>query len=339
MNRRMPKLRRHASGHWFCRWAGRDHYFGRDRKRATQLYLASIAEFTAWRTQRDQFRLPPLSRSLTVQELHDRFVANREIEGGRDRADFYRKHLKRFVLAYSDAMAQHYKPNWLQILKDRLIISHLAPRTINHDIQAVRTMLQWAMDLELIAPVNLRGVKKLPLGEIPDKSWPVARVRQFVLGCPHPNLRSWLALCYLCALRPKECVRIMTGQGRWIQRGILVIPNKARRCRIARHVLFSAEAFRWWRAAKPQWSRLDSFSQACRLQLGSGPHALRHSAGTHLIAAGVAREDADSILGHYPRAISVTYMPLRWRHLRCLAARLTLEDPASCCILPPRGHV
>lgn len=333
MNRRTPTFRQHDSGVWYCKWGGRPHYFTIDREESYKKYLLSLQEWAKWRARRDTFKPPPLGDELTLQALHDRFVANRESEGGKERADFYRKHLKRFIAAYPDAIAAEFKPPMLQRLKDVLLIKRMAPKTINHDIQAVRTMFQWAMDLELIQPVNIRGVKKLPLGPIPDKSWTPTKVRHFVLSCPKANLRAWLAMCYLCGLRPKECVRIMTGQGRWVQRGVMAIPNKARRVRIHRHVLFSAEAFAWWRRAEPQWSRLDSFSQACRDLLKSGPHALRHSAGTHLIQSGVAREDADSILGHYPREVSLVYMPLQWRRLRYLAARLTLEDSSSYCIL------
>lgn len=334
MNRNTPTFRLHARGIWFCRWGGKDHYFTANREESYEQYLESLQAWARWRRRRDDMRLPKPGAEVTIQELHDRFVANRESEGGPDRAAFYRKHLKRFVAAYGPIIASDFRPVMLQRLKDAMLMARKSNRTTNHDIQAVRTMLQWAMDMEVIGPVNVRAVKKMPLGPIPDKSWPVSRVRQFILSCPHRNLRAWLAVCYLCGLRPKEMVRIMTGQGRWVDRGVMAIPNKSRVVRIERHVLFSAEAFRWWRACRPQWSRLDSFSQACRAVQGVGPHQLRHSAGTALMLAGVPRDDADSILGHYPRAVSVTYMRMQWRRLRLLASRLTLEDSSSYCILP-----
>ena len=333
MNRNTPSFRQHSSGVWFTKWGGKPRYFTLNREESYEKYLQSLQEWARWRQHRDNQRLPAIEKTHTIESIYQKFLATRKAEGGIERQQFYEKHLKRFIAAYHDLYANDFRPMMLQRLKDGMLAKQFAPRTINHDIQAVRTMLQWAMDVELIEPVNVRGVKKLPLGPIPDKSWSASKVRHFILGCPKPNMRAWLAMCYLCGLRPKEGVRIMRGQGRGVQRGVMVIPNKATRSRIERHVLFSAEAFHWWRLAKPQWSRLDSFSQAVRDELECGPHQLRHSAGTNLIQRGVAREDADSILGHYPRAVSLTYMPMQWRRLRYLAARLTLRDSDSYCIL------
>ena len=329
MNVQTPSFRLHAKGVWFCRWGGRDHYFTKDKAGSYNLYLASLSEWAEWRQQRDILRkLPPIkAQQITIAFLAKKFLENRQNEGGIERRQFYEKHLKKFTASAGGNMAAAFKPAWLQVLKDRLIRLGYAPRTINHDIQAVKTMLQWGMDMEHVPTVNLKGVTKLPLPPIPDKSWPVVKVRQFVMGCPDENMRAWLAVCYLCALRPKEMVRIMTGQGEWIEHGVMIIPNKMRnRVRLHRHVLFSLEAFRWWRKCRKRWTRLDSFSAAVVRTQGDGPHRLRHSAGTHLMQRGILREDADAILGHYPTSVSLTYMPMQWQHLRRLMARISLKD-------------
>lgn len=326
-NVKPPSFRQHATGVWFCHWGGRAHYFSLDRAESYKRYLDSLAEWSQWRKARDELRYLSLATpTLTVKDLASQFLDSRESEGGWERRDFYRKHLKRFLAAYSTAQAQAYKPILLQRIKDNMLAAGYKPRTINHDLQAVKTMFQWAVDLDLLQPVNTRGVRKLPLGEIPDKSWSRPKVLDFVLGTPDENMRAWLAMSYLCALRPSEAVRIMTGQGRWVQRGILQIPNKMRaKVRVPRHILFSAEAFAWWRRAKKRWTRLDSFSAAVGKARGDGSHRLRHSAATHLMLAGVSRADVDVILGHYPGRVTLTYIAPQWRRLRRLTARLTLK--------------
>lgn len=327
MPRPAPTFRKHHTGVYFCRWGGKDHIFSKDKDASYKQYLDSLRDWAEWQAERKAVLARPF-RKLTVKELSDQFLQSRFAEGGRDRQDFYAKHLRRFLSSHAGDRAETIRAVHLQHLKDYMLGQEKfrAARTINHDLQAVKTMLQWAMDLEYIPPVNLHGVKKLPLGEIPDKSWPIGKVRKYILGCKDENMRAWLAIHFLCAMRPKEVVRVMAGQGEWVQRGVLKIPNKAgQKVRLARHVLFSPEAFSWWRLGKPRWSRLDSFSAAVKREQSETSHPLRHSAGTILIESGVHREDADSILGHYPRAVSLVYMRMQWRRLRSLAARLTLK--------------
>lgn len=326
MNAKPPGLRRHKTGIFFCRWGGKDHYFTRDQAESQKLYLQSLAQWTDWRQHRNTLRFPPLRSMITVQELHDRFLQNRGAERGAECEYYYRKSLRLFVASYADIPADAVRPAQLQRLKDVLASQGRAPKTVNHTVQAVKTMFGWGADMELIRSVNLRGVKLMSLPPIPNKSWTPGFVRRFILECPDEKLRPWLAVNYLCALRPIETVRIVNGEYEWEQRGVMIIKNKAwRRVRLARRVLFSAEAFSWWRRCEPIWSRLDSYSARCRSVAGSSPHRLRHSAATHLLQAGVPREDCDAFLGHYPSAVSLIYMPLQWRRLRLLGCRLSLQ--------------
>jgi integrase len=326
MARQPPKLRRHVRGQFLVHWAGQDHWLGTDEKLANERHVDEIAKWAEWQQQVRQSRAARPKRGMSVQAIAESFFRTRLAEGGPERLRFYRTHTKRFLAAYSTARADCVRPVMLQRLKDAMLASGLAPRTINHDIQAVKTLFQWGMDLELIPAVNLHGIRKLPLPEPQDKSWTPAYVRAFVLGCEDENLRAHLAINYLCALRPKEVCRIMRGEGRWEQRGILLIPNKVGwKTRVSRRVLFSAEAFGWLRKCAPQWTRSDSYYHAVIDCREAGPHRLRHSAAAHLNARGVPREDVDAILGHYPSSVSLTYTPMRWRHLRLSASRLTLR--------------
>lgn len=327
MNQKPPELKWHkVAKQFFVRYAGKMHYLGHDRKKANSTYLDHLKIWASWRERRNERRLPPLRSSLTIFQLGRKFLASRLREGGSERLDYYRKHLKRWFRAHGEDLADGIRPIWLQRIKDEMISQGFAARTVNHDLQAVKTMIQWGVDLELIPPCNLRGIKKLPTGEVPDRSLPIEVVRHIVFGHWDWSLTPWLAMQYLCAMRPSEVVRVVTGVGGWESEGVWKMPGKTTlRTKMPRRVLFSPEALSWLPHAEPYWSRLDSYSLAVRKAVGVGPHTLRHSAGTHLMLAGVSRHDADAILGHYPSEISLTYMPLQWQHLRESAARISLR--------------
>jgi integrase len=317
-----PKLRKHARGYWFCRWGGRDHYLHRDRDIAQDLYLNDknhgLPAWSQWLSDQRAARVEQKRRAevLTLTQLRDRFLENRELESGPDTEAFYRKHTRRFDLSYGGFYAGHASAQMLQLLKDEMLRQRYAPRTINHDLQAVKTMLSWAMDCGLVPLVRLRAVRKLAVGPVENKAWSRSRVKAFIEAAPE-HMRPWLAVQYLTAARPMEMVRLARDQGEWVERGVYALRNKAERnVTIRRHLLFSRVAFAWWRRIEPHWTRLDSYSAAVRRVLEHGPHPLRHSAATHLLQAGLLRDDADAILGHYPRRVSATYMLPQWQHLR-----------------------
>lgn len=330
MNDKAPSLRRHVSGQYMVRWGGRDYYLGRDRVAAQEKYLSDPAvglpAWSEWRASRDAHRFPPLRQSVTVLALAEQFLENRELEGGRARRAYYRTHLRWFVALHCTRRAESIRPIVLQNFKDGLIARGYQPKTVNHHVQAVKTMMQWAQDLELIPALNLHGVKLLRLGPIADKTWAADLVRRYVFSCDRPALIPWLAVNYLAALRPIEVVRIARGEGEWIAHGVMRIPNKMGwKNRMPRVVLLSAEAFGWLRSARTVWTDRSAYCAACARYCGAGPHQLRHSAAAHLSRAGIARADVDQILGHYPGAVSLTYTPPEWLRLRPLLSRITLR--------------
>jgi len=321
-----PKLRKKSNGGYFVRWGGKDHYLSTDHETAIDLYTNCEEKgLPAWKLWRSSKPEPVRSKLLTVDQLADRFLQSRLAEGGEDRRYYFHKHLRRFREANGRIQASHIRPLRLQNLRAKMLGQNFAPKTINHDLGAVKTMYRWASGLEIVPFVDFSGVKPVPLGERPDKTLTPLQVRK-MLEVADEKVRPWLAVNYLTGARPTEVVRAVGGPN-WVGRGLLRVPNKvARRTRQPRILLFSAEALRWFRKCEPHWSRLDSYSSAVRRTCNDGPHTLRHSAGTHLLRLGVPRSDADAILGHYPPDSSLRYMPIQWRDLRLLAARLTLRD-------------
>lgn len=306
------------------KWGGRNRYFGRDRSLAVQRYAESIQEWAAWREAREAALRAPSPKSLTVIDLAERFVHAKRLEGGDDLDRYYRNHLKRFLVHFAGMQAKDVRVADLQSLKMTMLAPEgrepYAPKTINHDIVAIRAMMQWAMDQEMVPAVNLKGCRVLPLGPPPDKSLSFASVLFMVYGAMarRPDVAAWLAVQYLTAARPAEMPRVVHGQGSWVEDGVFRLDRGKMdlKTRSFRHVLFSPRARAWLARCEPVWSDLKAYSTAVRKVCGAGgPHALRHSAMTHLLVLGVERADADLILGHVPGRVSLTYGRIQWSTL------------------------
>lgn len=232
---------------------------------------------------------------------------------------------------YGHAIASAIRGNHLQALKLDMLDADFARKTINHDLIAVRGMLQWAMDAELIPNVNLRAARNLSLGPVAHKAIGHSAVQVMVWGSPEP-VRSWLAVNYLTAARPVEMIRLVRREGDWIQDGVFRLDRGKmdRRAPIHRHLVLSPLALAWLAFCEPRWSRLDSYSQAVRdvspraPRAQGGPHLLRHSAATHLRAAGASVSDTELILGHVRGRLSVTYAEIPWPTLRQTLSLLVL---------------
>jgi len=322
---RTPSLRLHRTGQWSTAWNGKTFYFGTDRNEAKSRYLDNLKDWSAWKADRRSAVQVQLKPGLLVGELVSKFLDSKEAEGGIDLRRYYAKHLARFNGVFQDTKASSIRPIQVQSFKTKLLGLDLKPKTINHDLVAAKAVLRWGSSLDLVAPVDLSGVKQIPLGPPPDKSlheWEVLEM----LRVAGPIIRPWLVVNYLTLARPIEVVRVVNGIGSWVEPGIFRVPSKNdRRTRQHRHLVFSDLALDWLSSCEPLWSRLDSYSSAVRKQCGAGgPHPLRHSAATHLAQRGVSRADIDLLLGHLPSRVSQTYNPIRLQPLRALTALLCL---------------
>ncbi len=326
MNTRTPTLRKHHTGHFFCRWGGKDHFFGADKKAAEAKYLASLKEWAEWRGQRNTLRFPPIGRSERVRDIIDLFLAHKHLEGGDDLRRYYAKHLKRFSASFGMMRADMIRPAQLLAVRDEMLRGKYANKTINHDLGAVKALFLWASTAGYIPEVSFRGIKSQPLGPPPDKAMPKKAVQAMIARAPS-HVAAWLAINYLCLMRPTEVVRVVHQEGGWTDEGIFRLDRGKidLKARMARHVVFSPLALEWLPKCEPVWSRLDSYSSAVRKACGAGgPHPLRHSAATHLLLQGVERAKIDLLLGHAPPRVSLTYAPVFWPPLRETAALLSL---------------
>lgn len=333
MNQRPPKLRRHQTGVYFCRWGGKDHYFSKNKKASEEDYLRSLAEWSEWRANRNTLRLPPMSKALSAVELSERFLDFKEAEGGLQLRRYYAKALRRFLNFFGAARADMIRASHVQTIKENMLRSGYAPKTVNHDLTAIKSLFTWGSGLDYIPATNFRGVRSVPLGPVKDKSLPRDKVLELLSNEKAPaNLRSWLTVNYLTLARPIEVVRVVNGLGQWVEEGVFRLDTgkSDKRTRLPRHLLFSPLALKHLKKCEPTWSRIDSYYHACERSYGHGvAHRLRHSAATHLHQLGAAREEIDLLLGHAPPRVSLTYVRVEWQPLRATVARLTLKSSSA----------
>lgn len=325
MNRQPPHLHLHSSGHWFSKWAGTFHYYGKKKREAQRAYLADLKAWAEWRADRDTRRFPPMTRRVLVVDLVERFLENRELEGGKARRSYYANHLRRFTHAFGAARGDLIKASHLQALRDDMLRGGYGPKTINHDVSAVKSLLLWASGLELIPAVNLRPVRSLPLPPVANRAMEPDEVTAMVAEAPG-HIASWLAVNYLALMRPSEVVRVVQQIGEWEEPWLFRCHGKVTgRTREFRRIVFSDLALAWLDRCEPRWTREDSYYRAVERAIGpGGPHPLRHSAATNLLRVGATRADVDLLLGHLPPRVSLTYGQIPWPALRQTAGLLRL---------------
>lgn len=321
-----PKLRfRPDRGFWFVKWGGRVHYLGRDKAEARRRYHQQIREWSEWREARDGRRFPPMSKANRVIDLAERFLETKEAEGGRQRRQFYENHLRRFINAFARVRGDSIRAADLAALKTDMIRGGYHPKTVAHDLSAVKSLFRWAAGMELIPAVSLDFVRADPLPPTVDKSLTLAQVREMMKRAP-THIEAWLRINYYALMRPSEVIRVVHGQGVWEEAWLFRCHGKSSgRSSEFRRIVFSDAALSWLGRCEPRWSRQDTYYQAVARACGpGGPHPLRHSAATHLSQLGVGRTEIDLLLGHLPSRVSRSYVRIDWRSLRQTVARLRL---------------
>ncbi len=321
-----PRLFLHATGQWASKWGGRFHYFGAVEATAQVKYLDSIKDWMIWQ-QSKRSKLPSqVRRPHLVIGLSERFLKEKADEGGTGRRRHYENHLRLFLHTYGRLRGDMIRGSHLNDFRAWMVKEGYAPRTINHHLSAVKSLLYWASGLDLIPLVNLRTVRGMVLPPVPDKSLSKKQVRHILAKTPD-RARPWVAINYLCLMRPSEVVRVVNGWGEWEEKWLFRLHQGKvdSRTQEFRRIVFSDRALWWLEQCEPHWTRQDSYYRAlARAGVPDAPHPLRHTAATHLARLGAARADIDLLLGHLPPRVSRTYVRIDWRALRGTVARLRL---------------
>lgn len=346
MSRPPPRLRLHARGQWFVRWGGRDWWLGTDRDAAQRAFLdpdgahpGALVHWSAWKSRQVSRRVRASRR--TIAELVADFLDSYLDEGRETTARYYQKHLGRFLHALGRFRPEELDLGAIAAFKAGLIQSGFAPKTIAHDLGAIKTFWSWANEIEQIPLLNLRAraFRGPPLHAPHPVALTLEQVRAWLVRsrAVDARLEPWLALQYLCALRVSEVPRLVRREGSFISvptdggsapRGAFVLDRSKteHRTKFPRYVMLTEEALVWLDSAVPAWSAYQSYSSLVRVGIGLGPPKwLRSTAATHLQAAGADRAAWRAVLGHAPTDAGAHYAPADLRILRATAALLTLR--------------
>ena len=352
---KVPTLRRHSTGVYFCQFAGQRRYFTVDLEESRAKYREALRDWTIWQDDRAQSRAHARTQYRII-DIVRAYLDSRRTDTSHEQWLWARYHLGRISRIWAALPADDFNARLLQAYKSDLVdfISRrgkkLAAKTINHDIRAIKACFRWASDMGYCREVNLRAVKLVPLPQLARRALAPADIERIIrtaLGQveaihpktgkrlePNADIAPWLALNYLAALRPSEVVRLVHGEGVWIGRGLFQ-PRISKTYMDGRHprvYILTDEALMWLQHAKPKWNCMKNYGAAARRAVGPGlPHPLRHSAATHLVASGAPRAEVDLVLGHYPRAVSQTYVPVELAPLRATLSRLSLRQVAPVC--------
>jgi integrase len=209
----VPKYRRHkASGQAVVTLAGRDHYLGPFGSKASKAeYDRLVAEWLA--AGRPATSDAPLDRAVAeIMAAYMRFASayykrTQEV----DAIKYSLRPLKRL---FGTTRAADFGPLRLKAVREEMIRSGLARKTINQRVGRIVRMFRWASENELIPPSlyhGLTAVSGLRFGRSearetePVKPVPDAFV-DAVLPLVSPPVRAMIELQRLTGMRPGEVV-------------------------------------------------------------------------------------------------------------------------------------
>lgn len=351
---------------WFVHWGGRNHYLGRDKAAADELYAEQLRAWAQWSAGKNTAKraTPRGSGVRMVRELADEWLATKLANNGPANERYNRANLARFLHAYGDLPMSLIDAAKIESVKASMQthVPPFKPRTINHDIGSIRDFLTWVMFAHprAMTPFNLRAVRKVRVRKSPPNAQQPKFVADYIAAIErvNPDLGPWLRLQYLAGLRPAEVPRVVhhAAPAHWhrpeLGRYVLAIENKTERATDDfRYVVLTAEAMAALARCKPIWSRSDSYSAAVARAWHGDPHGsgamagfkhekprdfpvefLRDSAYQTLMDSRVEFNVARALMGHVVPGSWGHYTHAPWHTWRRLMAKLTLRRHRS----PPR---
>ena len=362
MSHSVPTLRQHTRGYWFVRWGGKDHYLSANKATAKMLFEdpsgehpGSLVRWLADRELKARMKRAKQSQDRFVVDVAEEFLEHYLRDGRVQPMKYHRKHLTRFLSVLGTVKIHQIDVPALIAWRDDLMRLDLAPKTLAHDIGAVKTFFNWASENQHGPMLNLKAIKKPFIPPPVVKRLTFQQVASMVRTAyaSDPNLAAHIALNYLCLMRPSEVIRFVNGEGHFnpvviTRRGRVVYKNDAelveprgvfqldrskteRRSSYPRTVVVTDQALAWLSIARPVFTHesptraLDKYSKAVRKVCGpGGPKILQKSAVWHLQLAGVEEGETDQLLGHGPSASWRSYGLRVWSILRETASRISV---------------
>lgn len=210
-------------GYFYTRWGGRLHTFGTDEAAALLKFLSAESDHPGalhrWQQWANALANRPDSRArvspLVIQLAEEFFDSYSE----RPTAEtYYRKHLARWLTIVGAVRADVIDEAAVRALSADMAALKFAPKTISHDVKAVKTFWRWAANhypADLVPRLELDAIK-VPAQD-PAQPNPISRERLLsMLAFARKKdqlLGASLELGYYALLRPTEIVRVLRGEG------------------------------------------------------------------------------------------------------------------------------
>jgi integrase len=270
--------------------------------------------------------------SRVVFSIAEELLRNIEIDSGPTAAESFRRSTRRFIKDFGTVHIRKLTLQDLQEWKRKLRSDGLAPKTINCYMQSVKRLIAYSIvcGYRPYLPVNAVKDMRVPLrpqekGESPEY------VRQFIdqigegtekrIKGISANIRNYMTLAYLTAMRPTELLRIVGDEGIW-EESYVFVPNEGKTniaTRFPRRIVLTDTAKEYLGRCKPHWRDISAFAHACRKHAGRSCHFLRHSAAQAMVDLGAQYQDVSVALGHYNKTISINslhYYKPNWESTR-----------------------
>ena len=344
-NHRQPTLRLHKSGQYITEWNNTTHYLGEDLDKARTAYANSLVNWAKWRANKSlaiAVEKPPADRPVAV--MLDEWLAHLHTTVGLDAERYYRRSTNRLRTAFGIIPLSAFNHTQILAVQADALNAGYAPRTINHETKAAKRFAEWCEDMGYMPPIRARTLKSIALPPVKPKAKPAAFVAEYIAKVARndPRLEPVLMLQYLAGLRPREAFRLMLGEYTWhrpeLGKFVAVTKNKTgKTTRRERYVVLSKAAAAWLAKSQPYWTNQSSLKGAITRAGGDlGCHFLRHSAWSHLRAAGVTLEETKLLLGHNIEGAWVSYEETPWHTYRPRMEKLKLpSSPRTSPPLPP----
>lgn len=328
---RVPSMRRHKTGVFFVRHKGKDTYFSLDEAASRRAYEQWL-QGTWARTAAE----PASSSQPSLVRIADAYLEYVYRTRGKKLSQDYRAYLQP-LMRYGGGpevglllRPQDVNVALLDALGIDMISAGYKPRTVNHTLKAIKRMLMWAADRDMInEPPRLRRLPTVPVPKPTPKVLCARNARNWVAeaAIKDERLVPWLSLIYLSCLRPSEAASLAHDRGEWIEEGVYAIRGKTTGSTgDYRYMVFSDEGLEHVSALRPCWKTWDGMSRRCRTLCSyGGPRQLRSWGATHLRRAGVPLPTVRCVLGHGDGGAVDHYLERGFAEARSALRRITLR--------------